>query len=82
MKKLNFKCTILPYHKLISSGFDLNVFDYMADLIIDKDTTLKNAIVVENMAVVINEHKTQIIIINLAENPKIKIVKIDRSNIN
>lgn len=82
MKKINFKCTILPYHKLISSGFDLNVFDYMADLVIDKDTTLKNAIVVDNMAVVINEQKTQIIIINLAESPKIKIIKIDRSNIN
>lgn len=82
MKKINFKCTILPYHQLISSGFDLNVFDYMADLIIDKDTTLKNAIVVQNMAVVINEQKTQIIIINLAESPKIKVIKIDRSNIN
>ena len=82
MKKLNFKCTILPYHKLISSGFDLNVFDYMADLIIDKDTTLKNALVLEGMAVVIDDNKTQVIIINLADNPKIKVVKIDRSNIN
>jgi hypothetical protein len=82
MKKLNFKCTILPYSKLIKSGYNLSVFDYMADLIIDKDTTLKNALVVEAMAVVIDDNKTQVIIINLADNPKIKVVKIDRSNIN
>lgn len=82
MKKLNFKCTILTYAKLISSGYDLSIFDYMADLIFDKDTTLKNALVLEGMAVVIDDNKTQVIIINLADNPKIKVVKIDRSNIN
>jgi hypothetical protein len=77
----NLKCSIVPYKILKKNGFDFNSFDFMADLV-DGDNILKNAIVVENIAVIINDTKTSACIIDLRENLNLKVIKIDRSNIN
>lgn len=87
MEDFELKGIMMPYKKLIKIGFDFNAFDYMADLIIKdkkggKDSVFKNAIIIENNAIMINTDKTSVFFLDLRENKNVTVIKIDRSNIN
>jgi tricorn protease-like protein len=57
----------------------------MADLIINDEhgeSIFKNAFILEGKAIMVNNDKTSVFVIDLKENKNVRVIKIDRSNIN
>jgi tricorn protease-like protein len=85
MENFKLKGAMLPYEEFKKHGFDFNVFEYMADLIINDEhgeSIFKNAFILEGKAIMVNNDKTSVFVIDLKENKNVRVIKIDRSNIN
>lgn len=72
----DLKGVMITFKELKEAGFDFNVFDYRANLIVNKDYVLKNVLIIGERAVVINKDKSSVLIVSLPDNPGVKVEKI------
>lgn len=72
----DLKGIIRTFKELEKIGFDFNVFDYRANLIVNKDYVLKNVLIIGDKAIVINKDKSTVLILSLEENKGVKVEKI------
>lgn len=72
----DLKGVMVTFKELEKAGFDFNVFDYRANLIVNKDYVLKNVLIIEGRAVIINKDKSSVLIVLLSDNPGVEVEKI------
>lgn len=85
MKDKEIKGAIFPYKDFVEQGFDFNVYEYKATIIIsdmEGERVLNNAIVIDDKGIVVNDDKTYVFVIDLKGNKNLKIIKIDETKIN
>jgi hypothetical protein len=85
MKTKGLKGVFAPYKELEKDGFDFNVFKYKANLICEekkKIVVYREALIMDEMAVLVNKDKTQVFIIRLSENKHLKIERLDSEEVN